>query len=105
MSFPILVRCLLRQNGGQWEAYTLEFGLAAQAESAVVAKRKLHDMLNDYLYDALAGEDREHADELLSRKAEPRVYFWYYVSRMLTKFRGDGAYKDPVPLMPIGCHA
>lgn len=38
-------------------------------------------MIRTYVYDALVGEDREHAWELLQRKAHPRVYLLYYFAR------------------------
>ncbi|HWG69584.1 MAG TPA: hypothetical protein VN692_09240 [Steroidobacteraceae bacterium] len=74
----MMVRCLAECKDGQWQAFSLEFGLAAQADSFAEAKSKLDGMIQDYLYDAYVGEDREHARELLTRKAPYQVFVRYY---------------------------
>lgn len=79
----LLVRCVANKSGEQWQAFSLEFGLAAQADTFPVARRKLEAMVQSYLYDALVGEDREHAHELLSRRAPWWVFARYYQSRIL----------------------
>jgi predicted RNase H-like HicB family nuclease len=123
-SLPFVIRCVLEEADGQWHAYSLEFGLAAQADTEEEAKAKLGNMISSYLYDALAGEDREHAPELLRRRASPEVYAKYYVSkaaagvaslfhrgRSRTSVHDGGyldrhlAYSNPVPVMPMGCAA
>lgn len=78
----LLVRCVANKTGGQWQAFSLEFGLAAQADTFAVVRRKLEAMLESYLYDALAGEDREHAAELLSRRAPWWVFARWYEARI-----------------------
>lgn len=85
----LLVRCLAQKQDEQWEAYSLEFGLAAQAESFSEAKQKLDAMIQDYLHDALTGEDREHAGQLLSRKAPWWVYAKYFCVRAVSFFDGS----------------
>lgn len=77
-----LVRCVANRVGDQWQAFSLEFGLAAQADTFPLARRKLDEMIRSYLYDALAGEDREHAEELLSRRAPWWAFARYYESRL-----------------------
>jgi hypothetical protein len=115
-SLPFVIRCVLEEAGGQWHAYSLEFGLAAQADTEEEAKAKLGNMIASYIYDALAGEDREHAPELLRRRAIPTVYAKYYAAMvgtvLLSLLRRDNkrgrhhvAYSNPVPVMPIGCAA
>ena len=79
MPIKLVIRCLLQQVGSQWQGFSLEFGLAAQGESADEVRRKLESMINSYLCDALTGEDREHAYALLTRKATARVYIRYYL--------------------------
>jgi hypothetical protein len=74
----MVVRCFAECIDGQWQAFSLEFGLAAQADSYIEAKTKLDGMIQDYLYDALVGEDRDNARELLSRKATFRAFVRYY---------------------------
>jgi hypothetical protein len=46
------------------------------------AKEKLENMIAEYVYDALAGEDRDFGPQLLSRRAPLRdwlKYYWYLV--------------------------
>ena len=111
--YQLIVRCFVEPNGNQWQAFSLEFGLAAQADTMMEAKRKLDSMIESYVTDALIGEDREHAYELLNRRATLRVYirFYFYWSIMhLQKlFRREknvaraAIYREPLPLGPRHC--
>lgn len=83
----LLVRCVANKNGDQWQAFSLEFGLAVQADSFPEARRKLDSMIQSYLYDALVGEDRQHASALLCRRAPWWVFARYYYSRAFTVLR------------------
>jgi hypothetical protein len=74
----LVVRCFAECKDSQWQAFSLEFGLAAQADSFTEVRAKLDAMIQDYLYDALVGEDREHARELLTRRATLPVYLRYF---------------------------
>lgn len=111
--FPLLIRCVLENKGDYWQAFTLEFGLAVQACGKEEAKRKLEMMIYSYLYDALVGEDRQHAVQLLNRRAGPSVYAKYYVGKVFSSLQGDSekparrhcAYEEPVPLVPAACAA
>lgn len=105
----LVVRCLLQHKGDQWQAFTLEFGLAAQADSDREAREKLERMLVSYLRDALTGEDREHAYELLSRKATWQVFLKYHLVWILSHIAGFGGrphdgggtiYREPLPMQP-----
>jgi hypothetical protein len=104
----LVVRCLIERKGDQWQAFSLEFGLAVQGDSAVEVRRKLESMLECYVRDALVGEDREHAFELLRRKATWRVYFHYYLAWSRSHLTGSSAgkiYREPLPLEPKHCPA
>lgn len=102
----LVVRCLAQKQDAQWQAFSLEFGLAAQADSFAEVKRKLDAMIQDYLYDALVGEDREHACALLSRRAPWWVFARYYYARIISSARdsmnGDGlrTFGEPWGLEP-----
>lgn len=102
----LVIRCLMEQIAAdQWQAFSLEFGLAVQAESERDAKLKLERMIDNYLRDALLGEDREHAYELLTRRATWGVYAKYYVAATLTSCsapfaRARHAYREPLALAP-----
>lgn len=100
MQNPIVIRCIARQVGNQWEAYSLEFGLAVQAESFKLAQAKMHDMIADYVADA-HGIDRAHADQLLSRRASIGIYALYYRVKFLKALsskleEGKNAYSERI---------
>ena len=106
----LLVRCFAEKKGGQWQAFSLEFGLAVQGDSKAEVKAKLDSVIESYLRDALVGEDREHAYELLSRKATWPVYVKYYLIKtilLVTTSTSAGtdrlAYREPWPLEPRHC--
>jgi hypothetical protein len=106
----LMVHYLVERRGDQWQAFSLEFGLAAQADSENDARRKLESMVNSYVYDALVGEDHEHAGLLLSRRATAAIYLRYYLARAKSRMGGLGggrgnndhhlAYEKPIPLQP-----
>lgn len=64
----LLLRCYANKYDDQWQAFCIDFGLAAQGDSYEEVKAKLSDMIREYLYDALVGEDKEYAEQLLQRK-------------------------------------
>ncbi|HEY8508529.1 MAG TPA: hypothetical protein VIL32_09240 [Steroidobacteraceae bacterium] len=84
----------------------MEFGLAAQGDSFAEVKQKLEGMIQDYLYDALVGEDREHALELLRRRAPWWVFARYYLSCLREALRDSMNVKtfiEPLGLEPKRC--
>lgn len=78
----LLVRCYAKKADDQWVAVSLEFGLAAQADTLDEVKAKLDAQIRDYVAEAL-GEDREHSAYLLRRRAPVGDYVGYYVSCVL----------------------
>lgn len=105
--FRFVVRCLVEQKGNQWQAFSLELGLAVQAETQAEAKRKLEAMIHSYIADAVVGEDQGHAYELLSRKGTWRVYLLYQLASLATLIgRGKThhvAFSELLPLIPKPC--
>ncbi len=106
----LIVRVFAERKGNQWQAFTLELGLAAQADTLPEVKRKLESMILSYVTDALTGEDREHAYELMSRRATWRVYLNYYALNVLHYImhfwdhsKDRIFYKEPMPLEPKAC--
>lgn len=98
-----LLHCLADRRGGQWQALCLEFDLMAQAETFEEAVRKLEAQINEYVFDALAGEDKAHADQLLSRRAPLRLwarYHWYGLMKRLNLEDGFRRFKEPIPMVP-----
>ena len=108
----LIVRYVAERHGDQWQAFTLEFGLAAQADSQADVQHKLESMIRSYVSDALTGEDREHADVLLNRRATLSVYAKYYLTLVqcwLARHLGGRSngkpshmtFKHPLPLGPV----
>jgi predicted RNase H-like HicB family nuclease len=101
----LILRCYARHNEGQWIAFCLDFDLAAQADTFEDAKIKLESMIKEYVFDALVGEDKEYAEQLLTRKAPIVEWLKYYSYVFRSRFRHakTGLYhlfKEPLPLTP-----
>lgn len=101
----LILRSYARKNGDHWEAFCIDFCLAAQGDTPEEVKKKLIDMIAEYLYDAMAGEDQEFADQLLSRRApfkQIATYYYYYVMFKFNLFK-DGVhmlFNTPIPMVP-----
>ena len=101
----LFLRCYANKHGDQWQAFCIDLCLAVQGDSFPEVKHKLDQMMLEYVYDALAGEDREYAEQLLSRKAplEQRVTY-HYIKFMhhIGIFRDElhKLFKEPMPLVP-----
>lgn len=99
----LFLRCLADRRDGQWQAFCLEFDLAAQAETFEEATRKLEAQIAEYVFDALAGEDSAHADQLFSRSAPLHLwarYYWYGLLKRLNLQDGFRRFKETLPLVP-----
>lgn len=104
----LLIRCYAERKQGYWVALCLDFTLAAQGESFEQAKAALDRQIREYVYDALAGEDKEHAPYLLSRRAPLRDWVKYYAAHLLRRVvmhsgRTYKPFKEIVPMVPALC--
>jgi hypothetical protein len=84
---------------GQWQAFTVQFGLAVQGESLHEVREKLDAMVHDYINEALNGEDRPYARQLLSRKAAPSIrakYHWYKLLTLIHALKNKVVYEEPL---------
>lgn len=102
----LILRCLAEKKHGQWQALCLDLCLAAQADSLDEAKQKLEGMILEYVYDALAGEDKQYAGQLLSRRAPAKDWAKYYVYSLLAhmgQLHNDvrQLFTEALPLQPI----
>lgn len=79
----MILRCYAEQKGQVWQAFCLDINLAAQGSTLQEVKRKLHEQIEEYLFDALSGADRKYADQLLSRKAPASLWVRYYLFKSL----------------------
>ena len=107
----LFLRCYAEKVGDQWQAFCIDLTLAAQADTFVEVKDKLDAMIAEYVYDALVGEDREYAHQLLTRRGPLRDWVKYYGYRVLI---GAGSIHEEarrlftsiLPLEPSSrCHA
>lgn len=101
----LMLRCYANKHGDQWQAFCIDLCLAAQADSFPEVKLKLEHMMVEYVYDALAGEDREFAAQLLNRKAPMRqiiTYHWIRIMHRIGRLRDElhKVFKEPIPLIP-----
>lgn len=78
-----VLRCYGERTEGQWVVVCLDLCLAVQADTFDEARERLDAQINSYLRDALEGQDREHADYLLSRRSPASMWVKYYYVRAL----------------------
>ncbi len=77
------LHCIAKYRSGYWSAYCLDFSLYATGETLDEATEKLGAQVMAYLYDAIEGEDREFAPQLLLRRAPWRDWAeWHLLSAM-----------------------
>ena len=82
----LILRCYGERKGHVWQAFCIDLGLATQGESFQEARDKLHGQIASYMQEALAGEDREYADQLLSRKSPLGFRLRYHFYSLLCYF-------------------
>ena len=76
----LLLRCYAEQErDGVWVAVCIDLCLATQGESYDEVRRQLQEQIEGYLYDALVGDDRDYAHQLLTRKAPLRLRLRYHL--------------------------
>ena len=105
-SIDLTLRCMGTKDGGQWSLMCLDLCLAVQADSFEEAKKKLERQICEYVTDALVGEDKDYADQLMSRRAPAQYWAQYYLYKTLNKIGAvhNGAkrlFMEPVPLQPV----
>ena len=108
----LVVRCFAEPEDGSWVAVCVDFSLAAQGQSFKEAREKLDAQIHEYVFDALAGEDRASADYLLTRKAPLKYQLRYAliatrnaIARALGAEHGPRPvrFKETLPLVPALC--
>lgn len=102
----LILRCYAENSDGQWQAFCLDLDLAAQGESLGEVRDTLHAMIVEYVFDAVAGEDQEHAAYLLTRRAPFSVWARYYLYCALARVgrvrQGLTHFIERLPLSPPG---
>ncbi len=105
MKAPDLVlRCYAEMVEGQWQAFCLDLSLAVQGESLPEAQDKLLNMIREYVCDALIGEDKEYANQLMSRRAPFHYWLKFYFIvglKKIGKLHDDVRvlFSQPLPLI------
>lgn len=102
----LLIRCIALRENGQWVAICLPFDLAAQGATVDEVKVKMREQINNYLQDALVGQDRKHAADLLNRRAPLKYWALYWVASAVGRLRKHAdliRFRTPVPLAPVAC--
>lgn len=104
-SADLVLRCFAEKEDGVWQAVCVDFSLAAQADTFDEARAKLHAMISEYVWDALAGEDQPFADDLLRRRAPLSILARYHWIGLLNRFGAlqSGLRKlftESLPLVP-----
>lgn len=103
---PFILQCYAEKKDGLWIAACPQFTLAAQGDSYEEAKGKLEAQIKSYVIEALT-VDREHAAELLGRRAPLAVRLRYEALALLAKVRQSRRrkvrfFKEPA-LQYVGC--
>ena len=81
----LVLKCYAENKGDYWQAFCLDYTLAVQAETFDEAKKKLESMIISYLHDALSGDDKAYARQLLTRSAPASYWIKYYLYVLLDK--------------------
>jgi len=99
----LILRCMASHQANQWVAICLDFDLAAQGETLDEARFKLEKQIQEYVYDALAGEDQQFADQLLMRKAPWLMWVRYYWLKFMVDVfhrRDNRPFLERMPIVP-----
>lgn len=101
----LILRCYAERQDAQWVAVCLDFSLAAQDDTLEGAKARLEAQIEEYVFDAIAGEDRAFAEQLLTRRAPWPQWMRYYLIKGLASLgfmqQGVGRlFSEVIPLKP-----
>jgi predicted RNase H-like HicB family nuclease len=98
----LIIKCYAEREDDIWIALCLDFNLAAQGESFEEVKAKLEAMIAEYVHDALAGEDKPYASQLLTRRAHFPAWLKYYWLKFKKAFLHNPSYifDETIPLRP-----
>lgn len=104
----MVLRCFAEQKGTVWQAFCLDLNLAVQGDSRYEVKAKLQSQIAEYLHDALAGEDRQYADQLLTRRAPASTWIRYYclkaISQVINAHNGIREFFNEVMPLTVKYH-
>lgn len=100
----MILRCFAQRERDQWVSVCVDLNLAAQADSFDESRRKLHEQIGWYVYDALAGDDKDCGENWLQRKAPLPLMVKYHLIACIVKMRSLRSsfrlFCDTLPLAP-----
>jgi predicted RNase H-like HicB family nuclease len=101
----LILRCYVEKKDGIWQAFCIDLNLAAQGDTRDEVRTKLQRQIGSYLHDALEGEDKEYAEQLLSRKAPIVFRAKYAFYKILINFHKakkgiNHIFNEIIPLVP-----
>lgn len=103
----MVLRCFAQRDGDQWITVCLDLDLFAQDDTFDGAKRRLEAQICSYVTDALVGEDRDHAEALLTRRAPLTWWLKYHWARLRFRLgaRGNNGsngrpFSESMPVQP-----
>lgn len=108
----LLLAYYFEKDGDQWLGFCLDFALVTQADSLRDAEVKLDAQVSEYIYDATVGQDRQHAGQLLRRRAPVGYWAKFYLTLARQEIRRVAqastwrkAERTSLPLVPATCNA
>ena len=102
----LTLRCYGEKRKGLWSIVCIDLCLAAQAKTEEEARLKLQEQIKEYICDACVGADKEHAEELLNRKAPLSMVMKYKMIKLkhyihyYTNQAKQFVFTQPIPLKP-----
>lgn len=98
----LILKCYAENESGNWVAVCIDLNLAAQGQTFEETKVKLEAMIDEYIHDALVGEDKAFAAQLLSRKAplSLRLRYWSIRFKNALSYNADKIFNEVMPLKP-----
>lgn len=108
----LILRCYAEREGALWFAVCLDLSLAAQGASFEEARQKLDAQIQEYLQDALCGQDQKHAEYLISQRKAPagewaRYYLGKWMARLARAMHRPAPavtpFHEKIRMAPVSC--
>jgi len=102
----LLLRCFADKNEFGWQAFCIDFDLAAQGATLDEARDRLRGMIAEYVEDAMIGDDQQYAEAFLSRRSPWQLVLKYHLYRLWNKVQSRSkalaplAFRSPLPVAP-----
>jgi len=84
-SIDLVLKGYAKREDDVWVAVCLNYSLASQGNTVEEAMEKLMHQVQEYVFDAVAGDDKEHVKYLLTRSAPTSQWATFYWFKTLAK--------------------